>query len=54
MPLPNVDIYVPGSNSKFLSKDIITEFRGEAIKSVSIHFRLRGFMRSVAKTLTMP
>lgn len=24
----NVDIYVSGSNSKFLSKDIITEFRG--------------------------
>lgn len=24
----NVDIYVTGSNSKFLSKDIITEFRG--------------------------
>lgn len=25
---PNLDIYVTGSNSKFLSKDIITEFRG--------------------------
>jgi predicted AAA+ superfamily ATPase len=24
----NVDVYVTGSNSKFLSKDIITEFRG--------------------------
>lgn len=24
----NVDIYVTGSNSKFLSKDVITEFRG--------------------------
>jgi uncharacterized protein len=26
--IDNVDIYVTGSNSKFLSKDIITEFRG--------------------------
>lgn len=26
--LDNVDIYVTGSNSKFLSKDVITEFRG--------------------------
>lgn len=26
--IKNIDIYVTGSNSKFLSKDIITEFRG--------------------------
>ena len=26
--LPNLDIYVTGSNSKFLSTDILTEFRG--------------------------
>ena len=26
--IPNVDVYVTGSNAKFLSKDIITEFRG--------------------------
>lgn len=25
---PNVDVYVTGSNSKFLSKDVVTEFRG--------------------------
>ena len=26
--IPNLDTFVSGSNSKFLSKDIITEFRG--------------------------
>lgn len=28
MRMKNVDVYVTGSNSRFLSKDIITEFRG--------------------------
>ena len=28
LKLPNADIYVTGSNSKFLSTDIVTEFRG--------------------------
>ena len=33
-----LDLYVTGSNSKFLSSDIITEFRGREMKSESIHF----------------
>ena len=28
LSIPNADVYVTGSNSKFLSKDVITEFRG--------------------------
>ena len=32
--IKNVDLYCTGSNSKFLSKDILTEFRG---RSVEIH-----------------
>ena len=28
MHIPNLEIYVSGSNSKFLSKDVVTEFRG--------------------------
>ena len=38
--IPNIDIYVTGSNSKFLSSDIITEFRGrgEDIKIYPLSF----------------
>ena len=28
MHIPNADVYVTGSNSKFLSSDVVTEFRG--------------------------
>lgn len=28
MHIPNADVYITGSNSKFLSSDIVTEFRG--------------------------
>ena len=34
--LPNLDVYVTGSNSKFLSSDIITEFRGRG-DQVRVH-----------------
>jgi len=35
--MQNVDVYVTGSNAKFLSKDIITEFRGRG-DEVHMHF----------------
>lgn len=39
--MDNVDVYVTGSNSKFLSKDVITEFRGRGyeIKITPLCFR---------------
>ena len=33
---PNIDVYVTGSNSKLLSKDILTEFRGRSVQ-IRIH-----------------
>ena len=40
MHIDNVDIYVIGSNSRFLSKDVATEFRGRGIE---IHIYLLSF-----------
>ena len=41
LKVKNADVYVTGSNSKFLSKDVITEFRGrgEEIKVFPLCFR---------------
>ena len=41
LKIRNADVYVTGSNSKFLSKDVITEFRGrgEEIKIALLSFR---------------
>lgn len=36
MQIPNVDIYVSGSNSKFLSSEVATEFRGRG-KEIRVH-----------------
>lgn len=41
LKIDNADVYVTGSNSKFLSKDVITEFRGrgDEIKITPLCFR---------------
>ena len=44
--IQNVDVYVTGSNSKFLSKDIITEFRGRGDEIHIYPLSFREFMRA--------
>lgn len=44
MRMPNVDVYVTGSNAKFLSKDIITEFRGRGDEVYMCPLSFREFM----------
>lgn len=46
---PNLDVYVTGSNSKFLSSDIITEFRGRGDEIKVYPLSFKEFM-SVSKT----
>lgn len=43
--IDNVDVYVTGSNSKFLSKDIITEFRGRGDEIHVYPLTFREFMQ---------
>ena len=42
--MKNVDVYVTGSNAKFLSKDIITEFRGRGDEVHMFPLTFREFM----------
>ena len=44
----NVDIYVTGSNAKFLSKDIITEFRGRGFEIKMYPLSFSEFMSAYA------
>ena len=42
--MKNVDVYVTGSNARFLSKDVITEFRGRGDEVHMHHFSFAEFM----------
>lgn len=42
--MPNTDIYVTGSNAKFLSKDVVTEFRGRGFEIKMYPLSFREFM----------
>ena len=44
--IKNVDIYVTGSNSKFLSKDVITEFRGRGDEVYIYPLTFKEFMQA--------
>ena len=59
--MSNVDIYVTGSNSKFLSSDIVTEFRGRTVIFMVIPvlilpriFGMDGMWLMIARYVTAP
>lgn len=49
--MPNTDIYVTGSNAKFLSKDIVTEFRGRGFEVKMYPLSFREFMSAYSGTI---
>lgn len=49
-----LDVYVSGSNSKFLSKDVVTDFVAGGMKYTYIRCRLASIMRRWAETSMMP
>ena len=46
----NIDIYVTGSNAKFLSKDIITEFAGQEMKLICYLFLFANLCQLIKAT----
>ncbi len=50
----NIDVYVTGSNSKFLSSDIVTEFRGRGDEIRIYPSPLQSFILSMTAIMMMP
>lgn len=51
LKMRNVDVYVTGSNAKFLSKDIITEFRGRGYEVKMYPLSFREYMSAYTGTM---
>ena len=51
LKMRNVDVYVTGSNAKFLSKDIITEFRGRGLEVKMYPLSCKEYMSAYSGTV---
>lgn len=51
LKMRNVDVYVTGSNAKFLSKDIITEFRGRGFEVKMYPLSFNEYMSAYSGTM---
>ncbi len=51
LKMRNVDVYVTGSNAKFLSKDIITEFRGRGFEVKMYPLSFKEYMSAYPGTM---
>ena len=51
LKMRNVDVYVTGSNAKFLSKDIITEFRGRGFEVKMYPLSFKEYMSDYSGTV---
>lgn len=51
LKMRNVDVYVTGSNAKFLSKDIITEFRGRGFEVKMYPLSFKEYMSASPNTV---
>ena len=47
----NMDVYVTGSNSKFLSSDVITEFEGREMRYMFYRYHLKSFIKCIMAKL---